>query len=183
MDMDEFLQQLPALLGVLIGSGATYVATAAAERSRWKRAQSVRWDERRLSAYMEHADALKRVLSTTVRMAAHEGLTTARHPLPPDEGMAMLDEAEDDRTAKWEAVLTLGNDEVIVACRKWRECARKLQLVVLGELPRDAWPEVAREAAKARADYYAALKRDMGLSLPASLETYEWRMGSHPDSP
>jgi hypothetical protein len=56
--MQALLQQLPTLVGVLVGAAATYVATSTAERSRWRRQQSVRWDIHRYEAYAEYAHAL-----------------------------------------------------------------------------------------------------------------------------
>jgi hypothetical protein len=53
--VQSFVQQLPALIGVLVGALATYAATSAAERARWRRTQSVRWDDKRLTAYAEDA--------------------------------------------------------------------------------------------------------------------------------
>jgi len=49
--------QLPALIGVAVGTVGTIVATGLADRSRWRRRQSVRWDERRLDAYVAFARA------------------------------------------------------------------------------------------------------------------------------
>jgi hypothetical protein len=51
MGVQTFLQQLPALIGVVVGALATWVVTSAAERSKWHRDQSVRWDEKKLTAY------------------------------------------------------------------------------------------------------------------------------------
>ncbi|MFC0430794.1 hypothetical protein [Kutzneria buriramensis] len=84
--MQAFVQQLPALLGVLVGALASYTATSAAERARWRRAQSVRWDDKRLTAYAEYAHAVKKVISISVRLAAHRGVHRDIDALPPEEG-------------------------------------------------------------------------------------------------
>jgi hypothetical protein len=57
--VEPFLQQLPTLVGVLIGAAATYGATSLTERARWRRAQAVRWDEKKVNAYAEYANAVK----------------------------------------------------------------------------------------------------------------------------
>jgi len=61
--VQSFIQQMPALIGVLIGAVATYAAKAVTERARWRRAQSVRWDEKRVSVYAEYAHVLKQVIT------------------------------------------------------------------------------------------------------------------------
>jgi hypothetical protein len=68
--MASLAEQLPALIGVLLGAGATFGATFATDRARWHREQSVRWDVKRAD---EYAFAVKRVISLAVRIAAHRG--------------------------------------------------------------------------------------------------------------
>jgi hypothetical protein len=53
--VDRLLEQAPALIGVILGALATIVAMNINDKLRWKRVQSVRWDERRLDAYAEYA--------------------------------------------------------------------------------------------------------------------------------
>src|SRR5207253_3093774 len=72
--VQQFLQQLPALIGVLLGAAATFTATTAAERARWRRAQAVRWDEKRLAAYSEYAHAMKKLISIAVQLATTRGV-------------------------------------------------------------------------------------------------------------
>jgi hypothetical protein len=57
--MASLAEQLPALIGVLLGAGATFGATFATDRARWHREQSVRWDVKRADAYAEYAFAVK----------------------------------------------------------------------------------------------------------------------------
>jgi hypothetical protein len=52
----NFVQELPVLAGVVVGALASYVAGAAAERTRWHRQQSARWDE----------NVLRRMLTTAM---------------------------------------------------------------------------------------------------------------------
>lgn len=67
----SFREQLPALIGAVIGAAATYAVTSAAERSRWRREQSVRWDDRRALAYSEYGFAIKKVIAIAVRISAY----------------------------------------------------------------------------------------------------------------
>lgn len=57
--MHAVLQQVPALIGVLVGAFTSYVVAAAGESARWRRTQSVRWDETRLRTYLEYSSAVK----------------------------------------------------------------------------------------------------------------------------
>jgi hypothetical protein len=68
--MTPFLDQLPALLGVLLGSTATFGVTVLYERRKWRREHSVRWFERRATAYMEYAHAIKKVVWVAAQLAA-----------------------------------------------------------------------------------------------------------------
>lgn len=72
--MRLFLLQLPAVVGVLLGILVTHMMTTFQERSRWRRQQAVRWDERRIAAYTDYAHAVKRVISIAVRLAAKRGV-------------------------------------------------------------------------------------------------------------
>ena len=77
---------MSALVGVLVGAIATYAATAATERARWHRMQSVRWDEKRINVYTEYAHVLKQVITTALRIAA------AREGRLGDQGLPSKDE-------------------------------------------------------------------------------------------
>jgi len=67
--MSGITQQLPALLGAVIGAAATYLAGAATERTRWRRERSSRWDDKRAQAYSEYGYAVKNVYVQCQRIA------------------------------------------------------------------------------------------------------------------
>lgn len=126
--MHALLQQLPALLGVVVGALATWVATSTAERARWRRDQSVRWDEKRLAAYTEHSHAVKQMISAATRLqdqrsGAGSGTVSVDAQAALAAGEAALVAAEDERTVKWESVLMLGSSDVIKAARAWHQGA------------------------------------------------------------
>jgi hypothetical protein len=60
-------QQLPALIGVVIGALASFLAGAASERTRWRPERSSRWDERRAQAYADYGYAVKNVYVQSTR--------------------------------------------------------------------------------------------------------------------
>ncbi|MEA5359154.1 hypothetical protein VA596_06360 [Amycolatopsis sp., V23-08] len=175
--MQTFLQQLPTLIGVLVGALASFAATSAAERARWRRAQSVRWDERRLAAYAEYAFAVKKVSTLAVRIAAHRGIHPDIDGLSPEEGMPLLAAAEEERTVKWETVLLLGTGGTVVAARAWHESAFRLQRIAAGAEVELSWADAIAAASKARRRFYEAAKADIGIAIGDLPESYEWQIG------
>lgn len=71
--MSAFIQQLPALIGVVIGALGSYVAIVRGDRARFGREQTARWEERRLAVYTDYARCLKKTITLTYRVAAHLG--------------------------------------------------------------------------------------------------------------
>jgi hypothetical protein len=171
----SFIQQMPALIGVLIGAVATYAATAVTERARWRRSQSVRWDERRITAYAEYAHVLKQAITTSLRIAtAREG--AAGRKQPSDDEIAALTTIEDERTMKWEAVLLLGSSEVVVAARQWHQAAFRLQRLAYGKTSDMSLSEAIAAISQARRTFYEAAKSDIGIDIGGAPEAYEWQL-------
>jgi hypothetical protein len=174
--VQSFLQQLPTLVGVLIGAVATYAGTSVTERSRWRRAQSVRWDEKRVNAYAEYAHTLKQVITLSLRLAALRDAQPDDDSFPPLDGIAALDAAEEQRTMKWEAVLLLGSSEVVIAGRKWHQHVFSLERLAYGEPTEVSLREAVKEISQARRHFYEAAKRDIGVEIGDAPETYEWQL-------
>jgi len=65
--MSGVIEQFPALIGVVIGALASYLAGAATERTRWRRERSSRWDDRRAQAYADYGYAVKNVYVQCMR--------------------------------------------------------------------------------------------------------------------
>jgi hypothetical protein len=174
------LSQVLPLVGVLIGALATFAFALMTERTKWKRTQATRWDEKRLTTYMEYASALKKMLAISNRMAATRGVATATaEPIPLEEGHQLLAAAEADRSAKWETVQLLGDPPTVAAARSWHEAVWELEWFARGRLTGDEEFELAyRKAGAARTAYYTAARADLGVSsgvipdrsgLPAAL--------------
>jgi hypothetical protein len=71
--MPGFTEQLPALVGVVVGASASYLIGAATDRARWQRGQSARWDERRAQAYADYGYAVKALYMQGVRISNSRG--------------------------------------------------------------------------------------------------------------
>lgn len=63
--MSAFIRQLPALIGVVIGALGSYLAIVRGDRDPFRREQTARWEERRLSVYADYARCLKRTVTLT----------------------------------------------------------------------------------------------------------------------
>ena len=50
--VSAFLQQLPALIGVVIGALGSYLAVSLGDRARYRRDTAARWRDRRLTTYV-----------------------------------------------------------------------------------------------------------------------------------
>lgn len=174
--MQYFLQGLPALVGVVVGALGTYLATSAAERSRWRRDQSVRWDEKRVNAYGEYAHALKQVISAALPVAAFRDANREGDRLPSKDEATALAAAAEQRTTKWEAVLLLGSSEVVIAARKWHQSVFRLERLAYGKYSGMSLAEVIGAISQARRNFYEVAKRDIGIDVGASPEAYEWQL-------
>ena len=174
--MSEVVRQLPTLLGVLVGAIATYFVTTAAERARWRRDQTIRWDAKRMEVYAEYGRAVKRVTDLAVRIAMARGVRvsqmTGRETLQPDEGLPVLAQAEAERGAIWESVLLLGSPEAVSAARRWHEAVWYLDWFARGTVTpadegySDKWGAAFHAAGSARDDFYRCARQDLGVVHP-----------------
>ncbi|MGC4769892.1 hypothetical protein ACLQ25_13070 [Micromonospora sp. DT44] len=162
--MSTFLSQLPALLGVLVGTLGTILATSLADRARWRRSQNVRWDERRLDAYVDYAHALKESYAVALRMTAHLRPDSHSHPIAQDEGLARLAESDARRTIVWENLLLLGDEPTVVAAADWRDAIWQVERLArrIVEAPKDISAQLAR-VNEARDGYYRAARQSLGV--------------------
>ncbi|MEH1165119.1 hypothetical protein V6V47_07010 [Micromonospora sp. CPCC 205539] len=162
--MGTLLTQLPALIGVLVGTLGTILATSLADRARWRRSQSVRWDERRLDAYVEYAHAIKENHAVALRMTADHRPGSRSHPIGREEGLAQLAEADARRTIVWENLLLLGDEPTVVAAAGWRDAVWQVERLARGiaEPPGDIADLLSR-VNEARDDYYRAARRSLGV--------------------
>lgn len=170
--------QLITLLAVLIGAFGSFASTRYIEREKRRFQRDSRWDERKLEAYISFADAVKEVIQISQRMVANRGLGTST-PIPLDEGLELLAEAERRQGVQWEAVLLMGNPETIVAASKWRHAAWHLEWFGRGLRDgREEYEAAAKESGRARRAYYDLARRDLAISsepLPELTWPPAWR--------
>ena len=162
--MANFLQQLPALLGVLVGAVATIVATSYAERSQWKRNQTVRWDVNRLEAYAQYAETIKHLHLLATRMSVPRRPGARSQPLERATGEDLISEGEASRARAWESVLMLADADTVAAGREWRAAVLRLELFARGlDHGSSGWDELDLLADRARERFYLAARQSLGV--------------------
>ncbi|MDX2546018.1 hypothetical protein ACOT81_40240 [Streptomyces sp. WI04-05B] len=162
--MSAFIQQLPALIGVVIGALGSYWAVARGERVRFTREREARWEERRLSVYTDYARVLKKSVTLTNRVAAGLGNDPHPHPLTPEEAAPLIAEATVARDPYGEALLLLGDPEVVAKAREWVATLLEME-AFLRERTEDprAWQVLLQRQRSGREGYYAAVRSDLAL--------------------
>jgi hypothetical protein len=162
--MSALTQQILTIASVVVGVLASFVATSLTERSRWKRAQSTRWDEKRLTAYAEYGNAIKSSVRLCYRIAATRSLVPTSQPIDVQAGLNALAEAENERAARWETVLLVGEPATISAARKWHEAVWKLELLVRADdTEADAFIETYKACVRLRNEFYGRARLDLGV--------------------
>jgi hypothetical protein len=160
------VQQLVTILGVLAGAVASFTATSLIERSKWKRAHVVRWDERRLSAYVAYANAVKRMNHLSLRLAATRDLHPGPAVIDIDDGLQQLAVAEADRGETWEAVRLLGGSDVVAAGEQLNRAAWRLEPFAKGDATDvTEWKGAHKNQIDRREAFYQAARADLGVDL------------------
>jgi hypothetical protein len=164
--MPDITPQLLTLLGVAVGAAASYLAGAATERTRWRREQSSRWDEKRAQAYSEYGYAVKNVYVQCLRIANSRLQNSAGDPAGHAEALAQLGALTDERTAKWETVLLLGSPQAITAARIWHRRVWQVELFARGiRTDVDEYDTVLQEVIADRTRFYEADVASYGEQL------------------
>jgi hypothetical protein len=162
--MANFLTQLPALIGVVVGALGTLLATSLAERSRWRREQSVRWDERRLDAYVAYAATIKEIHTIAFRLAAAHRPASAAPPMDRALGLETLAQANFRRTQALEAVRLLGDAEAVAAARDWQSAVRTVEILAQGQDINEAhWVQAVRVVDDARDRFYVVARASLAV--------------------
>lgn len=162
--VSEFVSQLPALIGVVIGALGSYVAVMRGERVRFRREREARWEERRLAVYSDYARVLKQSVTLTYRIAAHQGNDPHPHPLSAEAAEPLLAEAADARDPAGEALLMLGAPTVVERARAWVVVVIEMERFLRGGThDPGTWTALIARQRAAREGYYTAVRDDLGL--------------------
>ncbi len=151
--MSVFLQQLPALIGVVVGALGSYVVVVRGDRMRFGREQAARWEERRLGVYADYAQSVKKTVTVTYRVAAGAGVDPHPDPLTLEQAQPLLADATTRRDPSGEALIMLGSPAVVEKARVWVVTALEMERFVREHREdREAWQALLeRSAPDARA--------------------------------
>lgn len=163
--VNPIVAQVLTIAGVLLGSAATFIVTSSTERTRWRRTQTARWDDKRLAAYADYANAVKHMVRLCRRIAETKGLLSTGEPIELDSAFAALAEAETRRAAQWETVLLLGEPATISAARAWSEQVWLLEHILRDNHPvASSFTDAYRGAMRLRNEFYAHAREDLGIT-------------------
>lgn len=178
--------QLPALIGVVVGSVGSYAAQSLTERRKWRIQKLERWDEKRFETYSRYGNVLKAQLRIAQRIGAALGYADVTDPLEPERGFADLAEAESHRAAEWESMLLVGDGPTIAAARTWHEAVWTIELLVREGVsePTD-WSRAHQIASAARDQFYERARDDLGIGgapPPSGEWPRQWRAELSPQT-
>jgi hypothetical protein len=101
------------------------LVTSFTDRAQWRRDQAVRWDTRRLDAYVAYAATVKEIHALALRVSAPYRRYSKSRPIDREQGAELLDEANARRTKAWEVMLLLGDETTVTAARAWDIASRR----------------------------------------------------------
>jgi hypothetical protein len=98
------------LVGVLIGALTSYLATAVAERAKFRREMTTRWDERKLDTYIEYVTCIKEIQRAAMDAgrARDQGTGTS-------DALQKMEESENRRSILFETLVLLSNEKAATA--------------------------------------------------------------------
>ncbi|MFI9406875.1 hypothetical protein [Nocardia sp. NPDC052316] len=155
------LEQLVPMIGVVLGSFATYAGATLAERARFKRLLTTRWDQNKLDVYAEFATCVKDMLRSAGRYAdaRDEGFTDLA------ELRAELEAADNRRSTVFERLVLLGDPAVTEAAKSANQLVLKAKRISV------EGPATAEERTLGGDDVVGALnmlhdaaRQDLGIS-------------------
>ncbi|ARP70919.1 hypothetical protein LK07_15370 [Streptomyces pluripotens] len=110
--------ELPTLVGVVLGAVLSYLVGMLNERTRWRREHGARWGGLLLQAYSDYGQAIKECVVAYQRLAAHQGLTEDPTPVEPtNDALEQAAKAETKRAAMTEPLRLLADPTTAVAVK------------------------------------------------------------------
>jgi hypothetical protein len=165
----SLVDQLPTLLGVVAGAGASYVGSVLTDRARRRHTLLTRWDTQRATAYVDFMHAVREELLLARGIAAARGLSVDIVSVPPVQDLSaalnQLATADARRAAARESVLLFGDQPTIVAAGRLQTRLWRLEWRARGMLELDptAWKEDFAGFLAARDDFYACARGTLGV--------------------
>lgn len=155
------------LVGVILGASTSFAATYLVERFSWRRNQTVRWDERRLAAYVDYSNSVKNIVTLATRLASNEILDSGVGPLErTPENFERLTHAEVRRTNASDTLRLFGDVDTMTAAREMTKYAWRLAWLARGLATSDDsdWRRAHKEYEDARDEYIACARRHLQIT-------------------
>ena len=164
MNVGVVVPLIAGIGGVLLGGLVTF----SNDRLKWRRERAARWDERRLSAFVDYATAVKREVHVCNRMAKAMKLGTMDEDeaaLDSVEGVRQLNAAEERRADAFEGLLLLADSKTIDAARVWHQSVWRLRKAVTGKLvDQDTFMTLFNATGVARDDFHLTARRSLSVN-------------------
>lgn len=160
--MSNFLSAIPALVGVIVG----VVATSWTDRMHWKRSQAIRWDERRIDAYVEYANTIKKIHMTVLSMVEPRLVHSLAEPVDRETGLEIIAKAEARRADAWEKMLLLADESTAHAALRWRDMVRTETEFIRNrpdDVESDDWTATVENVNEARDRFYEAARKSVNV--------------------
>jgi hypothetical protein len=179
--MKALLDQLPTLLGVVVGAVGAMASSTLTDRLRWRRDQAVRWDQRRLDAYVAFTATLKDAVRICFRLTAPHRHAATAYPLDRAAAIDGLEEAEKRNSRDWESLLLLGDADTVEAARRWREASGAVvRLALRDRWDENSWATAVHELDRTRDEFHTAARR--GLGVAGSVDQFPFLRALHGDA-
>lgn len=152
-----------ALLGVVVGSAATFAVSLLGERVRYQRELRMRWDTSKRDAYLEYAVAVSTMARAAGQIAGSRGWGSTAAPEERERALQNLDQAEINRTAKFEPVMLLGDPDCIDAGHILNRCAWRMEKIARGLEPGtdETWVEARDNYVKALDNFHREARESL----------------------
>jgi hypothetical protein len=169
--------ELPTLIGVVLGAVLSYLVGMLNERTRWRREHAARWDGLLLQAYSDYGQAIKECVVAYQRLASHQGLTEDPTPVEPtNDALEQAAMAETKRAAMTEPLRLLADPSTAAAVRKLNDAVWHLEWMARGRLTGDAsnWDQAYREYRMARQTFYDKARASLQVPGGVIAERTSW---------
>ncbi|MGQ5263706.1 hypothetical protein ACTWLT_23490 [Micromonospora sp. ZYX-F-536] len=162
--MDQAITALAAVIAVLAGAAGTYVVGRLTDRDRFARELHVRWDQRRLDAYVSYVSAAK--LAGTRANQVHAGRINGASEADLAALLQELADVEIRRSEAFEALPLLADGATIEAAHELNHAVWQLeQPARLGtKLDDDVWHALADKWVNALNNFHSCARA--GLTVP-----------------
>lgn len=166
MAVDQLVTALAAVIAVLAGATCTYVMGRFADRDRFARELQIRWDQRRLDAYVAYVSAVK--LAGTRANQVHERRAEGAQKADLQQLLTELAEVEVRRTESFEAIPLLADGATIEAAHELNHAVWHLERRARqgDRIEEQVWHDLADAWIVALNNFHAAARAD--LSVPGS---------------